>query len=104
MTSDARKRAWLAKIGPPEGDGTLSGWAYVWRFNGAVADYDHQMCLCLIRESLAFEVYILRTFPNAGKRQSSNPRLSRILRSRLTNEQLAAGLAAIITCNHAQGT
>lgn len=103
MTSEARKQAWLGNIRPPQPDDGLQNWAYIWRFRRK-RDRDHEYCLCLLTDTRTFNVYIIRRDRPIGQMNASNHHLAGILRTQLTQQQLAVGLAAILTRNHAQGT
>jgi hypothetical protein len=100
MTSEARKLAWLSAYRAPEPDMGLQNWAFIWRFYRR-SDSERQLCLCLIKATRTFEVHILRPEREPNRLASNNHYLAPMLRAQLTNAQLAAGMASILTRNHA---
>lgn len=98
MVDPTRGRRWLAKIdGPREitsahtGD---QGWAYSWAFRRAEDCRLHLYQLAFHYRTRRWRVYIKRPGHNPGEKMRRADFLASFLVSRLTQEEVAAAIAA----------
>lgn len=98
MTSEARKQAWLARIKGPVAFDNLLPWGVIWKFERDDGKFNSYR-LVMPRLTRVLECHIRPHHFKTGQTAIPSPHLTPLLRSALTDEDLAKAFAAILTYN-----